>query len=94
MLTSLFCSLSQFDGISVSSSSHWKKSLNHFFFGYTLPHVELPWAGIKLVPPALEVWGLNHWATREVLGYVYSSSISQATSSLKHNQQFNHMTEN
>ena len=25
--------------------------------------------GIKPVPPALEAWGLNHWATREVLWF-------------------------
>ena len=25
-----------------------------------------PWPGIKATPPALEVWGLNHWTTKEV----------------------------
>ena len=25
-----------------------------------------PWLGIKPRPPALEVWLLNHWASREV----------------------------
>ena len=26
----------------------------------------VPWPGIELGPPALEVWSLNHWTTREV----------------------------
>ena len=53
-----------------------KKSLDHFFFfGYTLQHVELPWAGIKPVSPALEVWSLNHWTTREVMGCLFQFHI-------------------
>ena len=27
----------------------------------------VPWPGIEPRPPALEVWSLSHWTTREVL---------------------------
>ena len=26
----------------------------------------VPQPGFKLIPPAVEVWSLNHWTTREV----------------------------
>ena len=39
-----------------------------FFSFLAVPHGMLvPWLGIKPVFPALEVWCLNHWTTREVL---------------------------
>ena len=37
MLTPLFCSLSQSDGISVSSSTHWKKISGSLFFFLATP---------------------------------------------------------
>ena len=30
----------------------------------------VPRPGIELMPPAMEVWSLNHWPTREVLDCV------------------------
>ena len=30
----------------------------------TLQHVELPHPRIKLVPPAVDAWFLNHWTTQ------------------------------
>ena len=29
----------------------------------------VPWPGIKPMPPALEVWSLNHWTSREIPMY-------------------------
>ena len=26
----------------------------------------IPWPGTELTPPPVELWNLNHWATREV----------------------------
>ena len=38
-----------------------------FIFGQTVQHEDLsPPAGVKLIPPAMEAWSLNHWITREV----------------------------
>ena len=42
---------------------------NHFWFYFIVLHSMLdlvPRPGIKPTPPALEVWNLNHWTTREV----------------------------
>ena len=38
-------------------------------------HAELPQPGIKLVPPAVETWRINHWTTRGVLDLVSESFI-------------------
>ena len=35
----------------------------------------VPQPGIKAMLPAVEVWGLNHWTTREVLSKDFSSSV-------------------
>ena len=45
----------------------------------------VPWPGIKLVPPALEGWNLNHWIAREVSKYATTSVPFSAfyTSTLK-----------
>ena len=32
----------------------------------------VPQPGIKPAPPALEVWSLNHWTTREVPAYIFN----------------------
>ena len=42
-------------------------SVFFFFLHHTACGILLPWPGIEPVPPAWEVWSLNHWATREVL---------------------------
>ena len=46
-----------------------------FFWPY---HMEcgilIFWPGIELTPPALEVWRLNQWTTREVPSYIFQSS--------------------
>ena len=39
----------------------------------------VPQLGIKSVPPALEGWSLNHWATREVLEFELQSVCLQGT---------------
>ena len=39
----------------------------------------VPQPGIKSVPPALEGWSLNHWATREVLEFELQSVYLQGT---------------
>ena len=36
----------------------------------------VPWSGIEPGAPALRVWGLSHWTTREVLSNDLSSSQS------------------
>ena len=41
---------------------------------------ELPQPGVEPVPPALEGWSPNHWATREVPG------PSDSNDALPHNQ--------
>ena len=42
-----------------------------FFFPYSMWHKGLvPWLGIELAFPAVELWSLNHWTTREVL-YIF-----------------------
>ena len=33
--------------------------------------ISVPRQGIELWPPAVEVWGPNHWTTREVSNYYY-----------------------
>ena len=49
---------------------HWGRDFFSFFFW---PHgaacgILVPRPGMERVPPALEVWSLNHWSTREVPG--------------------------
>ena len=47
-----------------------------FVFGSTVWHVEVPWPGIKRLPPAVETWSLNHWTTGEVLyWHIFVSEI-------------------
>ena len=36
-----------------------------FFFGREARGIPAPRPGIERVPPALQVWSLNHWTTRE-----------------------------
>ena len=43
------------------------KAILSLFFGCTILHVEFPQPGIETVPPAVEVWSLNHGTAREVL---------------------------
>ena len=43
------------------------KAILSLFFGCTILHVEFPQPGIETVPPAVEVWSLNHATAREVL---------------------------
>ena len=43
-----------------------------FFLSLIVPRVELPQAGIKLTPTAVEVQSLKHWTTREAPGIVFS----------------------
>ena len=38
-----------------------------FFFSYKACWILAPLPGIKPMPPAVEVWSLNHWTAREVL---------------------------
>ena len=47
-----------------------------FIYLFIWPHGfwDLPWPGIKPVPPAVEVWSLNHWTVREVHQSLVSSS--------------------
>ena len=35
------------------------------FWLQPLQHAELPWLGIKPVPPTVGAWSLNHWTSRE-----------------------------
>ena len=49
---------------------HYKVTLFIYLFIYW-PHlvacgILVPWPRIEPVPPALEVWSLNHWTAREV----------------------------
>ena len=44
--------------------------LKKIFFGRTTRPAELPGPGIEPVPPALEVWSINHGTAREVLRYI------------------------
>ena len=48
-----------------------------FFFPpyYLAYRILVPQPGIKAMLPAVEVWGLNHWTTREVLSKDFSSSV-------------------
>ena len=50
--------------------SSWNLTHKHhfFFFGNPVWHVELAPLGIEPMPPAVEAWYLNHWATGEVQG--------------------------
>ena len=32
----------------------------------------IPWPEIEPMPPAVEVWSLDHWTTKEVLSALYS----------------------
>ena len=41
-------------------------SLSFFFVCHTAQFVELPWPGTEPMPPAVEVWNLNHWTPRQV----------------------------
>ena len=58
---------------------HWASSFffNFFFFFLTFwlcsgaCGILVPWPGIKPVPPAVEVQSLNHWTTREALGFLF-----------------------
>ena len=47
----------------------------YLFFGYTACGILVPQPGIKAMPPALEVWSLNHWTTREVPSSVISLTL-------------------
>ena len=47
----------------------------YLFFGYTACGILVPQPGIEAMPPALEVWSLNHWTTREVLSSVISLTL-------------------
>ena len=51
----------------------------NFFFSpppyYLSYRILVPQPGIKPVVPAVDVWGLNHWTTREVLNKDFSSSV-------------------
>ena len=57
------------------------KLVIHFelIFFFFLPHHvacgTFPTRRIKPVPPALEAWGLNHWATRVVLELIFISYV-------------------
>ena len=52
------------------------KELCFFFPPYSLSsRIFVPQPGIKPVVPAVDVWGLNHWTTREVLNKDFSSSV-------------------
>ena len=31
----------------------------------------IPWSEIKSMPPAMEVYSINHWTTRKALGYYF-----------------------
>ena len=42
------------------------KYLESYLFGHTTWHTDLTQPGMQTVPPAVEVWSLNHWTTREV----------------------------
>ena len=37
----------------------------YFILAAPLQHAELPWPGIKPVPPTVEAWSLNYWISRE-----------------------------
>ena len=54
----------------MNSVASGQKSELFFFFVVLVAHVVcgilIPQPGIKPALPALAVWGLNHWATREV----------------------------
>ena len=45
-------------------------ALTNYYYYFRLCHVAygilVPWPGFKPGPPAVEVWSLNHWTTREV----------------------------
>ena len=46
-----------------------KKMVHFSFFGHTMVYgILVPQPGIKPGVPALGVWSLNHWTTREVFG--------------------------
>ena len=48
-----------------------------FFFGYRGWHeILVPQPGFKPMPPAVDTWSLNHWATGEVPHYDYWSVVS------------------
>ena len=80
-LTSNVCSFCIFFFISVNIFGHNRRSLvgysptgsqrvRHDWATSPSPHaacgILVPWPGIEPAPPTLEVWHLNHWATREV----------------------------
>ena len=48
-----------------------------FYFALTQEHagVLVPQPGIKLVPPALGAWCINHQTTREILGQLLDYSV-------------------
>jgi len=47
---------------------HWVTRETHFTFWlcHAACGILVPWPGIELMPPSVEVWCLNHWTTREV----------------------------
>ena len=51
-----------------------------YYFSIVLCHMAcgilVPWAGIEPMTPALEVWSLNHWTTREVPKFLECLSTS------------------
>ena len=53
------------------------RMLSNFLLNFNIlamPHCMLdlvPWPGMEPLPPALEVWSLSHWTTREVLGMLF-----------------------
>jgi len=51
-----------------------------FYFYFFWPHhmsrgILVPRLGIELVAPAVEVWSLNHWTTRDVLKFVFKCHV-------------------
>ena len=51
------------------------------FFFFFLPHhtacgILVPWPGIKPMPPALEVWSLNHWTARDFPKMIHFNTAS------------------
>ena len=54
-----------------------KVQLFIYLFGHTTCGILVPQPGIELMPPAVEVWSLNSWTTREVPENAVKSDLKQ-----------------
>ena len=50
--------------------TYFLNELIFFFFGSTACEILVPWPGTEPTYLALKVQGLNHWTTRQVLGWL------------------------